>query len=288
MGNTQVTSLHPVLVPADPREPQIVKNAGGGGAAPTIYYRSQPFVSSATNDGNLTEGSEVTIYGNTWFVTKAVELASNKKEEPVDGEIHVEDASFTLASVGSLLKVSGASLEADITGPKLIYETPFEILESTAEGAGEPYIIADSGITGTAGNIGVLAAAKLVKYTEKVIPSHFVYTTSEFAVAGKKATASLVIDLINGKGAAPTMTFGLYQVTLSSETTKVTELTYGSAITGSATVFTTPAAKTIAQKITTGIALTGGASYSIGFIPGAAFLAESLIVGHAKVYISNA
>ncbi len=75
MGNTQVTSLHPVQVAGDPKAPVIVRNE----SAKTIYYRANPAVSSSLSDGNLTEHQEVTVIQPTWFVT----------EKQEDGEMRV-------------------------------------------------------------------------------------------------------------------------------------------------------------------------------------------------------
>lgn len=88
MGNTQVTSLHPVQVAGDLRSPLVVKNV----SSPTIYYRANPFVSSATKDGELAENEEVTITNATWFVT----------EKPVDGEIRVTPGVVSFIATGNL------------------------------------------------------------------------------------------------------------------------------------------------------------------------------------------
>ena len=89
MGNTQVTSLHPVQVGAGIRTPQVVRNESSN----TIYYRANPAVSSSLNDGNLTEHQEVTIIQPTWFVTA----------EQVDGEIRVfaPESKLTVGGVGA-------------------------------------------------------------------------------------------------------------------------------------------------------------------------------------------
>lgn len=67
MPTIQVTSLHPVRVDAENAHPTVVKNESGA----TVYYRSKEVVTATLNDGNLTTGQEVTLYGTTWFVTKA-------------------------------------------------------------------------------------------------------------------------------------------------------------------------------------------------------------------------
>lgn len=118
MGNTQVTSLHPVQVGADAKEQVTVRNE----SANTIFYRANPFVSSATKDGELLEKEEVTIIQPTWFVTK----------EQVDGEIRVfaadpsasgvtvdtadiESEAVTTAKIANLA-VSGAKIAAATIG----------------------------------------------------------------------------------------------------------------------------------------------------------------------------
>jgi hypothetical protein len=267
MGNTQVTSLHPVRVDGDPREPIIVTNK----AAPTIYYRSHEAVSSSLNDGSLAENASVTLYGATWFISAA----------QTDGEIRVEDASYTLASVGSLTKVSGANTEADLSGYRLHAQAHVVLKESLAESGTEVYILEHNN------SAPVLTSSKLAKFGE-VVPSFFTWTAAAWAIAGKTTSAVLVADLINGKGAAPTITFGLYPITLTSETTKQTEITYGAVVTNSAAKFTTPAAKTLAQVTSGAIALSNATGYSIGFTTSAATLAESLVVANVKLFVKNA
>lgn len=65
MGNTQVTSFHPVQVGASPGTPQVIKNISGA----TLYYRASPSVSSSSKDGELLKGEEVTVTNATWIVT---------------------------------------------------------------------------------------------------------------------------------------------------------------------------------------------------------------------------
>jgi hypothetical protein len=116
MGNTQVTSLHPVQVGADLGTPKVVENV----SANTIYYRANPAVSSALSDGNLTEGQEVTITVPTWFVTA----------EQVDGELEVTPIGQTF-TLPETTKVGTSNLEAAaVTGPKINFSGKLEKTET--------------------------------------------------------------------------------------------------------------------------------------------------------------
>lgn len=98
----QVTKHHPVPVGAGNEAPRVVKNT----SSETVYYRAEPFVSSATSDGSLTQNQEVTIITTTWFVTATSEA-----------EITVMPGATTLPS---LTKVGTGNYELEsVTAAKL-------------------------------------------------------------------------------------------------------------------------------------------------------------------------
>ncbi len=290
MPSIPLDPTHWTLVGPEANGSQVVTSRGGA----CFTTSTNPFTQSAPEETSRNTFSPTatevvlneafTLTQPRWF--KAFKTSSTELPKETVLELAQPVEQFQSAQIGSGA-VTGKNLAADITGPRLIHECYCTVKAATAKTeAGEFYIIPDA-IVESIMTSGVISTSKLVKFTEKVVPSLFFFTAANWAIVGKTTTATLVVDFINGKGAAPTYVFGLNQVTLTSETDKITELTYGTAITGSGTTFTTPAGKSILQKTTTGISLTNGASYSVGYTQAADSAAETLSVIHARVYIQN-
>ena len=239
MGATQVTSLHPVKVGADLRAPQVVKNV----SSKTIYYRAEPFVSSATNDGSLTENQEVTITNTTWFVAK--EPPTSNPLEPEDGEVRVTPGEPPIST----------AVPANLPGRREIESVNGCLLESSA-----------AGVYATLQTVAKFEKATALKFTtgENVL-NVFYFDPKLYEISGRPVTNLTLEMLIMTDNVAPTASFigGLYKVEKVEGAEKKHEVTVETVVTGSTVEIVTPGAKTATQKAVTFSANTLAAGFYV-------------------------
>jgi hypothetical protein len=177
MGNTQVTSLHPVQVAGDPRAPLIVRNE----SSKTIYYRANPAVSSSLSDGNLTEHQEVTIIQPTWFVTA----------EPVDGEVRV------FAGPGTQDQVGAGEIAEEAIDEDTIAAAVKRLLLGTVAAEAVKTVTQAEGETGIEPS-ATKSALVTVSIVAKAEATSFTVSANGLVVAEQKSTPAAADVLILG------------------------------------------------------------------------------------------
>jgi len=210
----QVTSFHPVQVGASVQTPQVVKNLGA-----TVYYRSQEGVSSATNDGNVTEGNSVTIYGRTFFVT-----AAGTTSDITSTPVAQAPATTTMPGRREIESVAGVIKESSTVGVWATVQTEKLMVQATA-----------------------------LKFETTEQPLNvFYYDPKLYEIAGRTTTLTLE-QLIMTNATAPTASFiaGLYKVATVVGPEKKHEVTVEAVVAGSTTQITTPAKETLTQSAVT-------------------------------------
>lgn len=212
----QIVWLHPTKIAASPANPVTVKNLTGG----TVYYRADQFVSSATNDGSITEGSEHEFTEPAFIITATNEVA----------EVRV----FNSLSVAS-------------PGRRLIEAVQSTLKEGEAVGT---YLF-------PAGNTQILKATALAAELAEQTFSMFWYDPALYQFRGK--AAQLVLEgIVTTNAVAPTSSFkfGLYKVEKLEGAEKKAKITVEAVVAASVTpTITTPAKETASH---TEVTFNGG------------------------------
>lgn len=179
MGNTQVTSFHPVQVGASFYTPKIVKNISGA----TVYYAANPGVSSTVKDGELLGSESVEITNATWFVTA----------EKTDTEISVSDGQAPLST----------TVPVNLPGRREIESVNAAFLESSAVG-----------VYATIQTAAEFTKATALKFTTGVNALNVFYYDPKLYEVGKRLPELTLEMLLMTDNVAPTASFiaGLYKL----------------------------------------------------------------------------
>lgn len=231
MGNTQVTSFHPVQVGAGFRNPKIVKNVSGA----TLYGAANPGVSSSVKDWELLEGEEKEIFVDTWVVTT----------EKTDTEISVSPGQEPITT----------AVPANLPGRRLIESVSAAVLESSAVGT-----------YATINTVAKFEKATALKFTtgENAL-NVFYFDPKLYEITGRVTNLTLE-QLILTDNVAPTASFiaGIYKLEKVEGAEKKHEATVEAVVAGSTVEIKTPAAKTATQKAVTFPAPTAAGFYVLG------------------------